>query len=70
MPLKKFESLRAGPGRPLTSKEIGRLFMKSVIVIQGDEISGTGFCVGSDGYLLTCMQAVCSAIGEDRCFVS
>lgn len=42
------------PTKELTAKEIGRAYMDSVAVIRCGNGSGTGFVIGSSGYILTC----------------
>lgn len=42
----------------LTSRDIGRRFMDSVVLISAKDASGTGFVVGGDGYILTCAHVL------------
>lgn len=42
----------------LSSAEIGKRFMNSVVVVQSDESVGTGFVVGRHGFVLTCAHVV------------
>lgn len=65
VPAKDLEALQPGTRKPLTTKDIGREFMGSVVVIQTDEGSGTGFVVGSSGYVLTCAHVVGDAMTVD-----
>lgn len=41
-----------------TSAEISRRFLNSVVVIESDEGGGTGFIVGTKGYVLTCAHVL------------
>jgi serine protease Do len=61
VPLKKIDALQGGKGRPMTPKEIGGWFSESVVVVQSGDASGSGFIVGSDGYVLTCAHCVDAA---------
>ena len=42
----------------MTAKDIGREFMNSVVLVQSDSGSGSGFVVGSEGYVVTCEHCV------------
>ena len=50
--------LPAGQGTKLSSREIGRKYLDSVVLIQSEEESGTGVVVGGGGYILTCQHVV------------
>jgi len=52
--LARLEALKGGRGKRLSAKQIGEMFVDSVVVIKTDEGSGSGFFVGPDGYVLTC----------------
>jgi S1-C subfamily serine protease len=53
------DALKQGTAtKELSPKEIGRQFMRSVVVIRGGDSSGTGFVVGREGYILTCAHVL------------
>ncbi len=55
----QLESLRMPrPEAALTSREVGRLRMDSVVVIRAGDSGGTGFVVGGDGYIVTCAHVL------------
>jgi S1-C subfamily serine protease len=56
--LKEFDALKGGPGKAMATRDIGHWFMDSVVVIRGEDTAGTGFFVGSHGYLVTCAHCV------------
>jgi len=62
-PLSAIESLGGILLKNKTKSEVAKEFKKSVVVVQSDDASGTGFFVGKTGYLLTC--AHCIADDED-----
>lgn len=58
VPLKEFDALAGGRGKPMTPQDISREFMDAVAIVQTEHSSGTGFVVGRHGYLLTCAHCV------------
>lgn len=42
----------------LTPKDIGKRYLDAVVVVQGEDSSGTGFVIGKQGYILTCAHVV------------
>jgi serine protease Do len=58
VPLARLDALKGGHGEPMTTKDIARRFSDAVVVIQTEEGSGSGFVVGSEGYILTCAHCV------------
>ncbi len=55
----EIDALKATTGaNALSAAEIGRRFLNSVVVITSDEGSGTGFVVGTHGYVLTCAHVL------------
>jgi S1-C subfamily serine protease len=58
VPRQSLEALQTAARKPLTGTEIGREFFESVLVIDVGEGGGTGFVVGSRGYVLTCAHVV------------
>lgn len=55
----QLDSLRMPqPEAALTSREVGRLRMDSVVVIRAGDSGGTGFVVGGDGYIVTCAHVL------------
>jgi S1-C subfamily serine protease len=61
--LRQLDALSGGIGAEMSAKEIGRSFMDAVVVIESDRGSGTGFVVGSEGYILTCEH--CLSTGQE-----
>lgn len=57
-PLTKLDALRGGLASPLRTSEITKRYSSSVVVVRSMEGSGTGFVVGSSGYILTCAHCV------------
>ena len=55
--------VRPAAGKELTPREIGRLYMDSVVILETAGGGATGVCVGSQGYILTCAHAL-SRLGE------
>jgi S1-C subfamily serine protease len=55
VPLGEFQALQSPPAEPipLTAKEIGRRFLPAVVSVHAGNSIGSGFFVGSSGYLLT-----------------
>ena len=51
--LAQFDALKGGLGREMTAKEIAQWFTDSVVVVGTGDGSGSGFVVGSTGYILT-----------------
>jgi serine protease Do len=58
VPPNEIEALGGARLAPMDAKEIGRQFMDAVVVIRSEGGSGTGFVVGSKGYVLTCAHVV------------
>ncbi len=58
VPLMKFDALKGGNGQQMTTAGIARTYMESVVVVESGDVSGTGFVVGADGYLLTCAHCI------------
>ena len=58
IPLRELHALRSGRGGKFTVEEISRHFMDAVVVVKSDEGSGTGFVVGSSGYVVTCAHCL------------
>ena len=55
----KLQVLKPPLGRgEVTVKEIGRRYMDSVVQVKSGAGSGTGFFVGSNGYVLTCAHVL------------
>ena len=67
MNLAELETLGARPrAQEMEAKEIARSFKSSVVVLESKNGSGTGFFVGSNGYVLTCAH-VLPENGEFQC---
>ena len=58
IPLARLDALKGGHGDAMTTQDIARQFTDAVVVIQSEEGSGSGFVVGSGGYILTCAHCV------------
>ena len=59
VPASKLNSLELKAAKvSATPLEIGRDFMKSVVVVKTSTSSGSGFIVGDSGYVLTCAHVV------------
>ncbi len=58
VPLTELHALEGGAGKAMTVKDVARWFTDSVVLIRGDDASGSGFVVGSKGYILTCAHCV------------
>jgi len=58
VPLTELQALEGGAGKAMTVKDVARWFTDSVVVIRGDDASGSGFVVGSKVYILTCAHCV------------
>jgi S1-C subfamily serine protease len=57
-PLKALEALKGGPGKAMSTRDVGKWFMDSVVVVRGEKGAGTGFVVGSGGYIVTCAHCL------------
>ncbi len=57
-PLAKLDALKGGRGKPMNTKAIVQWFINSVVVVKTGEGTGTGFIVGSDGYVMTCAHCL------------
>lgn len=58
VPLAHFDALRGGLAPEMRASEISKRFSRTVVVVRSNEGSGTGFVVGSSGYILTCAHCV------------
>ncbi len=58
VPLVKLDTFGGGEGKAMTARDVGRWFTDSVVVIRNSDSSGTGFVVGSEGYVVTCAHCV------------
>lgn len=59
VPRRDLTSLRnRASSRDMTPEDIGKAFMKSVVVVLTPDGSGTGFVVGTKGYIVTCEHVV------------
>lgn len=58
VPLAKFDALRGGLAPSMRTSEIAKQFSDAVVVIRSGESTGTGFVVGSSGYIATCAHCV------------
>lgn len=58
VPLARFDALRGGLSTTLRSSDISKRSSNSIVVVKSKEGSGTGFVVGSSGYILTCAHCV------------
>ena len=52
--IKQIDALGGGVPKDMTAQDIGHEFMKSVVLIKSEESSGSGFVVGSEGFIVTC----------------
>ena len=58
VPLADLDGLRAASTEAMDARAIARAFMSSVVIIKSDKGGGTGFVVGSKGYVLTCAHVL------------
>lgn len=58
VPLTEFDALKGGIGAKMSTADIAKLYMDSVVVVESGDASGTGFVVGANGYLLTCAHCL------------
>jgi S1-C subfamily serine protease len=56
--LTELQSLNARAGGPMTPKDISHRFDAAVVLVASGDVSGSGFVVGSSGYVLTCAHVV------------
>lgn len=64
IPAREVEALASGAQGPeMTAAAIGRKFIPAVVVIESKEGFGTGFFIGSRGYVLTCAH-VLPSVGD------
>lgn len=56
--LADIQALTAKSSTPMTAKEISRRFDAAVVVVGSGERTGTGFVVGSKGYVITCAHVL------------
>lgn len=47
--------------RPMSSEEIAKTYLDSVVIVLSGNSAGTGFVVGDEGYILTCEHVVDSS---------
>ncbi len=57
-PLASLDALRGGAGVAMSAAQINQRFSDAVVVIQSGDGSGTGFVVGSDGWIITCAHCL------------
>lgn len=58
-PLQALEAIVGAKGnKKLTSREIGRQYMDSVVLVSSISGNGSGFVIGSEGYILTCAHVL------------
>lgn len=53
LPLGQIEALASGPDRKLSTKEIAARCSDAVVLVKSEAGTGTGFVIGSGGYVLT-----------------
>jgi S1-C subfamily serine protease len=58
VPLTEFDALKGGMGTKMSTADIAKLYMDSVVLVESGDATGTGFVVGANGYLLTCAHCV------------
>jgi S1-C subfamily serine protease len=58
LPLEKMEALRAASAAAMSYKEVARKYSDAVVVVECEGSSGTGFFIGSGGYVLTCAHVL------------
>ncbi|MBA4016987.1 MAG: hypothetical protein C0483_07370 [Pirellula sp.] len=57
-PLTEFDGLRGGLAASMRAAEIAKRYSDGVVIVRGGDGTGTGFVVGSSGYILTCAHCV------------
>jgi len=58
VPAFKFTALRGGSTKKMSVQEIAKRYKHAVVIIKSQYGSGTGFVIGSEGYILTCAHVL------------
>lgn len=58
VPLADLDGLRGARAEPMDTRGIARAYTDAVVIIKSGEGGGTGFLIGSKGYVLTCAHVV------------
>jgi S1-C subfamily serine protease len=58
IPLAQLDALKGGLGKEMTPRDIGHWFTDSVVVVKGGDTTGSGFVVGTQGYILSCAHCI------------
>ncbi len=58
VPASKLTALRGASARKMSVQTIAKLYKNAVVIIKGQGSSGTGFVIGTEGYILTCAHVL------------